>query len=431
MAVTGKNITEEKSPFEDILTKFLNKRMEKVGEVIDSHAMEAMQQEPTAGPHIVSELIKQYSPDQESQSKLSIGPNQGMGKVSYNNQTGAVKMQNPNTIMQFLVGNAPLNKQLQNVRIAQQISQGGVGGAENLSPEEYAARISAFQDAAAEAGLNPEAIKMGAKNQPMYSPSMGQDMAPPIAEAVKRGDFTGYVKADQRTRSAIAAELSKEGVDTSKIDAQLSYLKDVYSGKTAQNTLSLNTLTSHLGYLDEAITQLRAGGQPIENSIVLTARKITGDPSITDFETAKEVVDNELQRALSGIGVTQEGMQRQGLILKGKTFGEKQARQYVSSLSNILNERLNNIERGYKGRIGKDAPEGVIQTSETKTTLSKLTGRGLNRSGESSGGQSGGKTITLPSGRTLDKNTAMQLLQQAGGDKNKARELAKQAGYTF
>jgi hypothetical protein len=36
-----------------------------------------------------------------------------------------------------------------------------------------------------------------------------------------------------------------------------------------------------------------------------------------------------------------------------------------------------------------------------------------------------------PAARPLDKGTAAQFLQQAGGDRAKARELARQAGYTF
>lgn len=127
MAVTEKNIIEEKSPFEDILTKFLNKRMEKVGKIVDSQAVEAVQSGQVPPTHVVSELIKQYSPDQESMSKLSIGPNQGMGKVNYNNQTGAVNMQNPNSIMQFLVGSGPLKGQLANLKTAQEIAGGGEG----------------------------------------------------------------------------------------------------------------------------------------------------------------------------------------------------------------------------------------------------------------------------------------------------------------
>lgn len=38
---------------------------------------------------------------------------------------------------------------------------------------------------------------------------------------------------------------------------------------------------------------------------------------------------------------------------------------------------------------------------------------------------------TAPQSRPLDAGTATQLLQQAGGDKNKARAMAQQLGYTF
>ena len=34
-------------------------------------------------------------------------------------------------------------------------------------------------------------------------------------------------------------------------------------------------------------------------------------------------------------------------------------------------------------------------------------------------------------GKPLDRNTAKQYLQKAGGDKNKAREMARKDGYSF
>ena len=48
------------------------------------------------------------------------------------------------------------------------------------------------------------------------------------------------------------------------------------------------------------------------------------------------------------------------------------------------------------------------------------------------GGDSGGTGTNAPSGsKQLDAQTASKILQQAGGDKEKARALAKQQGYTF
>jgi hypothetical protein len=43
-------------------------------------------------------------------------------------------------------------------------------------------------------------------------------------------------------------------------------------------------------------------------------------------------------------------------------------------------------------------------------------------------GKTGGQE---QSPQQLDKEIALQFLQQAGGDRNKARELAQQAGYIF
>lgn len=100
------------------------------------------------------------------------------------------------------------------------------------------------------------------------------------------------------------------------------------------NVTSLNTVASHLGYLKEAIDHVRASGQPIQNAIILAARNIAGDPSITDYDVAKSVVNSEVIRALEGT-VTQEAIKAQSNILKSRFFGEKQAQQYVSGLQHL------------------------------------------------------------------------------------------------
>ncbi len=141
--------------------------------------------------------------------------------------------------------------------------------------------------------------------------------------------------------------------------------------KIGQNVASLNTLVGHIGYLKSAIENLKASGQPLENAVVLTARNLTGDPTITNYDQAKEVVDNELQRALTGVGVTQEGMARQGGILPSRKFGTKQAEQYIKALSHILDTRLGILETGYRQQVRRD-PENLIRYPETKEILNNI-----------------------------------------------------------
>ena len=140
-----------------------------------------------------------------------------------------------------------------------------------------------------------------------------------------------------------------------------------------RNITSLNTLVGHLGYLKNSVDQLQSSGQPLANAVILTARNITGDPTITDYDTASEVVNSEVQRALTAVGVTQQGMERQGAIIPRRKFGEQQAQQYIRSLSHILETRLGALETGYRQQIKRD-PGSLITYPETRQVLDSIVG---------------------------------------------------------
>lgn len=87
-----------------------------------------------------------------------------------------------------------------------------------------------------------------------------------------------------------------------------------------------------------------------------------------------------------------------------------------------------------------DAPlHPELQASEAYTNALPLLGsliqgqqqRVQTKYGQTNAPTAAPKVAPTKTAKPLDKATAAQLLQQAGGDKNKARQLATQAGYTF
>jgi len=71
---------------------------------------------------------------------------------------------------------------------------------------------------------------------------------------------------------------------------------------------------------------------------------------------------------------------------------------------------------GVLNQLGLAPTAGATQTSTAESQLPDFTGQ---------------PTTTNGQPKQLDPDTARQFLQQAGGDKNKARQMATQAGYTF
>lgn len=81
---------------------------------------------------------------------------------------------------------------------------------------------------------------------------------------------------------------------------------------------------------------------------------------------------------------------------------------------------LNELQRAWAEAVKKNTPEEADRIARSiEATRQKW---GINP----------GKAATVgAAAKPLDANTAKELLKQAGGDKAKARELAKQRGYTF
>ena len=182
---------------------------------------------------------------------------------------------------------------------------------------------------------------------------------------------SSLMRGNQRQRLLALTKRYAPDFDMKSFTAAQQYANP--NTKVGQNITSLNTLVGHIGYLQDALGNLEASGQPLENAVILTARNLTGDPTITNYDVAKEVVDNEAQRALSGVGVTQQGMERQGAILPRRRFGKQQAEQYVRAMSHILQARLGALESGYRQQIRRD-PRDLITYPESRQILTRVFG---------------------------------------------------------
>lgn len=78
---------------------------------------------------------------------------------------------------------------------------------------------------------------------------------------------------------------------------------------------------------------------------------------------------------------------------------------------------------------GMKSTDPNVRAAAERKLLEMLAGSGEGNGGGTS--PSAPSTGTAPQAKQLDEATAAQFLQQAGGDKNKAREMARAAGYSF
>lgn len=155
------------------------------------------------------------------------------------------------------------------------------------------------------------------------------------------------------------------------------YMNDLAKGKLNQQVISLNTVKKHLDTFDQAITSLGNKNWKPQNAIINAAKELSGDPTITDFKLAQQVVNSEMERLLTGVGVTQQGMAHVRSIISGNS-GYKQMKDQVALLKTIINGRMQPLRTQYKNIMGKDESGQIVFPSDQ------------NYAGAADGGQQGG-----------------------------------------
>jgi len=159
------------------------------------------------------------------------------------------------------------------------------------------------------------------------------------------------------------------GWDMKKYTQRQKYITDLASGKLNQQVLAANTLTKHLDTFDQTIDNLKNTNSKPANAIINFAKDITGDPSITDFKFAKEIVNSEMQRLLTQVGVTQEGMNRVSAMLSNNA-GFDQMKSNVQLLKTIMKGRLEPLRSQYKNIMGEEE-NGQIVFPDTRDLFLK------------------------------------------------------------
>ena len=260
-------------------------------------------------------------------------------------------------------------------------------GAMNIGGTQYApnaALLGNLQALKPNMGSNiivPQSLQ-GQDSKGLSGTEVLDKLDPNTAEVVKgMTDYTldpskvTSMRGNQRMQVAGLAKRVDPNFNMQLYPARASYMKDVYGGEIYKNATALNTLSQHLDNLDKSIEQAHMSGQPIANAILFKARELTGDPTITDIKTAKEVVDSEVQRALTSAAVTEQGMKQQRSLQKLDLSNYAQAKQYVKSLAHIASQRSGQMEESFTQRMGKPS-NGLITNPSAQAVYDRLGGAG-------------------------------------------------------
>lgn len=323
-----------------------------------------------------------------------------------------------------------------------------------------------------------------------FNPIMSSAMSSPNGSVITGGNQslkTPFGTLSQSMQNPIGekkvAQAKAQG--ESNVSIPTSYAKDIVGAKAKEDTAyaSLNSLSDNLvGNIKAAMIQSGGGGFIPKLAGEIAAGPIgqitgmSGDTSaITAMNATKrdtavgyartlaggsQGVQKLIERILDTIpdqGFTREqagsslaemkmtamalksGIDRLKLTsdqLKGMTEDQFDALA-KNEISNMAPDQKNEILKSVYQSFANVQPrlQGDIFTGKTfepKTNkLSKMLGMNMDTSSFGGSQNPVMNAQGTNQSRQLDPNTARGLLQQAGGDKNKAREMAKSQGYVF
>ena len=125
------------------------------------------------------------------------------------------------------------------------------------------------------------------------------------------------------------------------------------SGKQGNIVRSLSVATNHLDQLAEAAHALAQGNIPAVNALVNTYARHTGSPAITSFNAMKEIVGDEVAKAVIGSG----GAESDREAIKEAFNAANSPRQLqgvVSKYEGLMGGQLSGLRRQYQRATGLD-----------------------------------------------------------------------------
>lgn len=181
-------------------------------------------------------------------------------------------------------------------------------------------------------------------------------------------------RGNQRSEYAALAKMYNPNFDMKKYGQRQQFMKNMSNtnpGSMGGNILSLNTLIGHLQLLQEKAAELQTGNLTPVNAVINTARQMSGNPNITNFEQARSVVDSELERALTGVGATQGGLHERRNLLN-KNASPQQMVGAIMTLQDIMATRLKSVRSQYKAVMGKEEEPGQIVYDQNQAYVDSI-----------------------------------------------------------
>jgi hypothetical protein len=149
-----------------------------------------------------------------------------------------------------------------------------------------------------------------------------------------------------------AAMAGNIGQNKQNFAAQQQTLKAFSSGPEARSVRSFNTAIDHLGTLSELANALGNGNIPVVNSIAQKYAKQTGEEAPTNFDAAKQIIGQEIIKAIVANGGGQAEREEAGAQLS-RANSPKQLVGVANTYKKLMGGQLKSLQLQYEQGTGR------------------------------------------------------------------------------
>ena len=164
-----------------------------------------------------------------------------------------------------------------------------------------------------------------------------------------------YNRATELSANAGAtpADTAKNIVEaTQNVAGQAATVKDFASGEASRKVRSNNTALNHLETMDKLAGDLANNDIRIVNAASNAFAKATGSSPPANFDAAKQIVANEVMKAVVANGGTGTEREEAGNNIKSSN-GPKQLREVLNTYRDLLGGQLSSLQLQYETGSGR------------------------------------------------------------------------------
>lgn len=180
-------------------------------------------------------------------------------------------------------------------------------------------------------------------------------------KSVANGDIplsTPRGKAEQQSQMDLVAAAKQ--YDPSFYAGRSDALKDFRGGDQAKQIATFSKSIEHLDTLSALAQNLNNTSSPTFNALANEVSKQTGAAKVTNFNTAKEIVAKELDKAIAGAGgSTISGTEDAKAQLEAAS-SPAQLSGAIKTIQDLMGGQLKGIEQTYKTSVGGDGFSSLL-----------------------------------------------------------------------